>query len=63
MGDNQLAMNPKDLTRVFDITLTAPDGRERHPLVYLPTEAVRQQYYERAKRNGLTVVQDRCAGK
>lgn len=56
-------MNPKDLTRVFDITLTAPDGRERHPLVYLPTEAVRQQYYERAKRNGLTVVQDRCAGK
>ena len=56
-------VNRQIINGVFDITLTAPDGRERHPLVYLPTEAVRQQYYERAKRNGLTVVQDRCAGK
>ncbi len=55
-------MNPSPLTGVYALTLTAPDGRERKALAYLPTEAVRQQYYERAKRNGLTVVQDRCAG-
>lgn len=48
-------MNPSPLTGVYTITLTAPDGRERKALAYLPTEAVRQQYYERAKRNGLSI--------
>lgn len=41
---------------VYDLTLRAPDGRERRMLAWLPTEAVRQDFYEKARRNGLEVI-------
>jgi len=44
------------LTNVYALTLRAADGRERRTLAYLPTEAVRRQYYEKARRNGLEIL-------
>lgn len=41
--------------RVFELTLRAGDGRERRELAWFPTEAVRQDFYDKARRNGLTV--------
>lgn len=44
------------MTGVYDLTLRASDGRERRMLAWLPTEAVRQDFYEKARRNGLKVI-------
>jgi len=41
---------------VYDLTLRASDGRERRMLAWLPTEAVRQDFYEKARRNGLDII-------
>jgi hypothetical protein len=41
---------------VYDLTLRASDGQERKMLAWLPTEAVRQDFYEKARRNGLEIV-------
>lgn len=44
-----------DRTDIYELTLRAVDGRERRELAWLPTEAVRQDFYDKARRNGLTV--------
>lgn len=44
------------MTGVYDLTLRASDGRERRMLAWLPTEAVRQDFYEKAHKNGLEIV-------
>ena len=41
---------------VYDLTLRASDGRERRMLAWLPTEAVRQDFCEKARRNGIEIV-------
>lgn len=41
---------------VYPLILRAPDGRERRTLAWLPTEQVRQDFYEKARRNGLEVI-------
>lgn len=41
---------------VYDLTLRASDGRERRMLAWLPTEAVRQDFHEKARRNGLEII-------
>ena len=41
---------------VYDLTLQASDGRERQMLAWLPTEPVRQEFYEKARRNGLEII-------
>ena len=41
---------------VYDLTLRASDGRERRMLAWLPTEAVRQDFYEKARRNGIEII-------
>ena len=48
-------MNQNPLTDVYALTLTATNGQERRTLAWFPTEAVRQDFYMKAKRNGLTV--------
>lgn len=40
---------------IYELTLRAPDGRERRTLAWFPTEAVRQDYYEKAAKRGLQV--------
>ena len=49
-------MNPEPLTGVYALTLRALNGRERRMLAWLPTEPVRQDFYEKARRNGLEIV-------
>lgn len=44
------------MTGIFDLTLRAPDGRERRTIAWLPTEPVRQDLNEKARRNGLEVI-------
>ena len=43
------------LTGIYAITLTAPDGRKRNTLAYLPTETTRRNFLTAAMKHGLTV--------
>ena len=43
---------------VYEIILRAPDGRERKTLVWFPNESVRQEFYSRAARRGLEVIEN-----
>lgn len=43
---------------VYELTLRAPDGRERKTLAWFPNEAVRQDFYSRAARRGLEVIEN-----
>ena len=40
---------------IYEILLTAPDGRNRRTLVWLPNEAVRQDYFTKTQKRGLTI--------
>ena len=42
---------------IYELTLRAPDGRERQVLAWFPTEEVRQDYYEKARKRGLEVIE------
>ena len=41
---------------IYDLTLRASDGRERRMLAWLPTEAIMQDFYEKARRSGIEIV-------
>lgn len=45
------------MTGIYELTLRAKDGRERQTLAWLPTEAVRQDYYEKARKRGLEIIE------
>lgn len=40
---------------MYELTLCAQDGRRRNILAWLPTEAVRRDFYEKAHRRGLEI--------
>lgn len=40
---------------VYALTLRAPNGEERKTLAWLPNEQVRQDFYDKAAKRGLTV--------
>lgn len=40
---------------IYEIILRAPDGRTRRTLAWLPTEAVRRDYFTKAAKRGLTI--------
>lgn len=42
---------------IYPLTLQAPDGRERRTLAWFPTEQVRQEFYEKATRHGISVTE------
>lgn len=42
---------------IYELVLRAPDGRERRMLAWLPTEAIMQDFYEKAKRYGISVTE------
>ena len=48
-------VNCQMVNGVYDLTLRASDGRERRTLAWLPTEAIRQDFYEKARRNGIKI--------
>lgn len=41
---------------IYSLTLRAPNGQERNTLAWLPTEAVRQDFYQKARKRGLEVI-------
>lgn len=43
---------------IYELTLRAQDGRERRILAWLPTEACLQDFYDKARRRGLTVTEN-----
>lgn len=45
------------MTNVYELTLRAPDGRERRTLAWFPTEGVRQDFYEKARKRGLEIIE------
>lgn len=46
---------------IYELTLRAKDGRERNILAWLPNEQVRQDFHNRAERNGLSIEEKRIA--
>ena len=40
---------------VYELILRAPDGRERRQLAIVPNDRVRQDYYTKARKNGLEI--------
>lgn len=47
------------MTGIYELTLRAPDGRERRTLAWFPTEEVLQDLREKAERKGLTVEENK----
>ena len=47
------------MTGIYGLTLRASDGRERRMLAWFPTEAIRQDFYEKARRNGISIVKSK----
>lgn len=45
------------MKNISEITLRAPDGRERRTLVWFPNELVRQDYYIKARKRGLEIIE------
>ena len=45
------------MTGIYELTLRAQDGRERRILAWLPTDAVRQDFYDKARKRGLKVTE------
>lgn len=43
---------------VYALTLRAPSGEERKTLAWLPNEAVRQDFYAKARKRGLEVIEN-----
>lgn len=41
---------------VYELLLRTKDGRERRTLAWLPNELVQKEFYERAHKNGLEVI-------
>ena len=44
------------MENVVGVTLRAQDGREQRSLAWFPTEAVRRDFYEKARKHGLQVI-------
>ena len=45
------------MTGIYELTLRAADGRERRIIAWLPTEACQQDFYDKARKRGLTVIE------
>ena len=40
---------------IYELILRTPDGRERRQLALVPNAAVRQDYIDKARKNGLEI--------
>lgn len=43
------------MSGIYELILRAPDGREQRTLAWLPTPAVRQDFYDKARKRGLEI--------
>lgn len=46
------------MTGIYELTLRAADGRELRTLAWLPNEAVRQDFYAKACKRGLEIIEN-----
>lgn len=44
------------MTGIYELKLRAKNGHERRILAWFPTEACRQDFYDKARKRGLTVI-------
>lgn len=42
---------------IYELTLCAQDGRKRNILAWLPNEAVKRDFYDKARKRGLEVIE------
>ena len=47
------------MTGIYELTLTAPDGRELRTLAWFPTEECRRDFYAKAEHKGLTIEENK----
>lgn len=40
---------------IYELILRTPDGRERRQLAIVPNDRVRQDFYNKARKNGLEI--------
>lgn len=45
------------MTGIYELTLRAQDGRERRMLAWFPNDAVRQDFYDKARKRRLTIIE------
>lgn len=57
-ADNS-AQEAQDMTGIYELTLRSAGGEERRTLVWFPTAAVRQDYYDKAARRGLEIMNEK----
>jgi len=50
-------MNNNKNHDIYSIVLRAKDGRERNVLAWIPNQAVREDFYAKARKRGLEVVE------
>ena len=43
---------------IYELTLRAPDGRERRMLAWFPSEEVRQDFHEKARKRKLELIKE-----
>ena len=46
------------MTGIYELTLRTNDGREQRTLAWLPTETVRQDFYAKARKRGLEIIEN-----
>ena len=44
---------------IYHLTLRAGNGRERRILAWFPTDAVRQDFYDKARKRGLEIIENK----
>lgn len=47
------------MNQVYDITLRAKNGEERRQLQWFPTPAARQELYERWRKRGIEIIDEK----
>ena len=47
------------MTQVYDITLRAQNGQERNQLQWFPTAATRQELYDRWRKRGIEIIDEK----
>ena len=46
-------------TNIQALTLRTKDGREQRTLAWFPTDAVRQDFYQKAAKRGLEIIENK----
>ena len=45
----------ENMTGIYELLLRAPDGREQRTLAWLPNDQCKSDYFNKARKRGLTI--------